>query len=159
MKKLLAGALLASLAAACGGNASMSPSVSTASASMAGTWVGIASDSSSSIGAGSMMGQADMGTMTWQLSENGPTETGPMTFSGSGMQGRTPGTFVGTMSGDDMSFAMDMPSNSMMSTGCSSRATGTAHVNRTTMTMTGTYSGSNSCSGSYTGGQVTMTRR
>ena len=70
-----------------------------------------------------------------------------------------PGTFAGTMSGDDMTFAMDMPSNSMMATGCSSRATGTAHVNRTTMTMTGTYSGSNSCSGAYTSGQMTMTRR
>ena len=159
VKNVLVAVLLASFASACGGSATTSPSASTASASMAGAWVGIASDSSSSIGAGSMMGQADMGTMTWQLTENGSIETGPMTFSGSGMQGRTPGTLVGTMSGDDMSFAMDMPSSSMMSTGCSSRATGTAHVNRTTMTMTGTYSGSNSCSGAYTSGQMTMTRR
>ena len=159
MKKVLVTVFLASFAAACGGNAAMSPSVPTASASLAGAWTGIASDSSSSTGAGSMMGQADMGTMTWQLTENGSIETGPMSFSGSGMQGRTPGTFLGTMSGDDMTFAMDMPSNSMMSTGCSSRATGTAHINRTTMTMTGTYSGSNSCSGAYTSGQMTMTRR
>ena len=159
MRNVFVGALLALFAAACGGNASMSPSGPTASTSMAGAWTGIASDSSSSMGAGSMMGQADMGTMTWQLSENGSIETGSMAFSGSGMQGRTPGTFLGTMSGDDMTFAMDMPTNSMMSTGCSSRATGTAHVNRTTMTMTGTYSGSNSCSGAYTGGQMTMNRR
>ena len=88
------------------------------------------------MGAGSMMGQADMGSMTWQLTENGSTVTGPMSFSGSGMQGRTPGSFLGTMSGDDMTFAMDMPASSMMSSGCSSRATGTAHVNRATMTMT-----------------------
>ena len=159
MKKIIRAVFLASFAAACGGGATTSPSATTPSGSMAGAWVGMASDSSSSIGAGSMMGQADMGTMTWQLTENGSIETGPMTFSGSGMQGRTPGTFLGAMSGDDMTFAMDMPSNSMMSTGCSSRATGTAHVNRTTMTMTGTYSGSNSCSGAYTSGQLTMTRR
>lgn len=159
MRHVFVGASLALFAAACGGNASMSPSGPTASTSMAGAWTGIASDSSSSMGAGSMMGQADMGTMTWQLSENGSIETGSMTFSGSGMQGRTPGIFLGTMSGDDMTFAMDMPANSMMSTGCSSRATGIAHVNRTTMTMTGTYSGSNSCSGAYTGGQMTMNRR
>ncbi len=158
MKNAYLVVVLVSFATACGGSASTSPSGPT-STSMAGVWTGIASDSSSSIGAGSMMGQAGMGTMTWQLTENGSIETGPMSFSGSGMQGRMPGTFVGTMSGDDMTFAMDMPTSSMMSTGCSSRATGTAHVNRTTMTMTGTYSGSNSCSGAYTGGQMTMNRR
>lgn len=105
------------------------------------------------------MGQTDMGAMTWQLTQNGSTVTGQMSFSGTGMQGRTPGTFLGTMSGDDMTFTMDMPSSSMMSSGCSSRATGTAHVNRATMTMTGTYSGSHSCSGTYTSGQMTMNRR
>ena len=115
----------------------------------------LASDSSSSIGAGSMMGQADMRTMTWQLTGNVSVVTGPMSFSGSGIPGRTPASFVGTMSGDDMTFVMDMPSNSMMSTECSSRATGTARVNRTTMTIAGTYSGSNSCSGAYTSGQMT----
>lgn len=155
MKKVFAGVLLASFAAACGGNASMSPS---ALASVAGTWAGIGSDSSSSMGAGSMMGQTDMGTMTWQLTQNGSTVTGPMSFAGSGMQGRMPGSFQGTMSGDDMTFTMDMVTGSMMSSGCSSKATGTGHVNRTTMTMTGTYSGSNSCSGAFTTGQMTMTR-
>jgi hypothetical protein len=111
------------------------------------------------MGAGSMMGQTDMGAMTWQLTQNGPTLTGPMSFSGSGMQGRMPGSFVGTMSGDEMTFTMDMPTNSMMSSVCSSHATGTAHVNRTTMTITGTYGGSNSCSGAFANGQMTMTRR
>lgn len=131
-----------------------------ASASVAGTWAGIGTDSSSSIGAGSMMGQTDMGTMTWQVTQNGSAVTGPMSLSGSGMQGRMPGSFVGIMSGDDMTFTMDMPTSSMMSSGCSSRATGTAaHVNRTTMTMTGTYSGSNSCSGAFANAQMTMTRR
>ena len=126
---------------------------------MAGAWTGIGSDSSSSMGAGSMMGQADMGTMTWQLTETGSTMTGAMSFSGTGMQGRMPGSFLGTMSGDDMTFAMGLTTGSMMSSGCSSNATGTARVNRTTMTMTGPYSGSNSCSGAFTNGQMTMNRR
>ena len=30
------------------------------------------------MGAGSMMGQTDMGTMTWQLTQNGSTVTGAM---------------------------------------------------------------------------------
>ena len=160
MKHVFAVVLLAGFAAACGGNtSSMGPTGPTAQTGMTGTWAGIGSDSSSSMGAGSMMGQTDMGTMSWQLTQNGSTVTGAMSFSGSGMPGRMAGSFVGTMSGDDMTFTMDMPTSSMMSPGCSSRATGTAHVNRTTMTMTGTYSGSNSCSGAFANGQMSMNRR
>ena len=159
MTRAFAVVLLTWFAAACGGNSPTTPSGLTAPMSVTGTWAGLGSDSSSSMGAGSMMGQADMGTMTWQLTQNESTVTGAMSFSGSGMQNRTAGSFLGTMSGDDMTLTMDLPTVSMMSSGCSSRATGTARVNRTTMTMTGTYSGSNSCSGAFTSGQMTMTRR
>ena len=107
------------------------------------------------MGAGSMMGQAGLGAMTWQLTQSGSTVTGSMSFSG--MQGGRPGSFSGTMSGDDMTLTMDLPSGSMMSSGCSARATGTARVSGTT--MTGTYGGSNSCTGAFTNGQMTMTRR
>lgn len=154
MNKAIAVVLLM-CAAACG-NSMTGPS---GSMSMAGTWAGSASDSSGSMGAGSLMGQTDMGTMTWPLTQTGATVTGTMQFSGSGMQGRMPGVFSGVMTGDDMTFTMDMPGGSMMSSGCSSRATGTGRVNRTTMTMTGTYIGSHSCTGAYTNGQMTMTRR
>lgn len=150
--------LLTSLAAACGGNSPMAPSsAASASASAAGTWVGSASDSSSSLGPGSMMGQAGMGTMTWQLSQSGSTVTGSMGFAGS--QGMMAGSFSGTMSGEDMTFTMDLPAGSMMSSGCTSHATGTAHVPGTAGTMTGTYTGSNSCTGAFTSGQMTMARR
>jgi hypothetical protein len=123
--------------------------------SVTGTWAGAASDSSTSAGAGTVMGQSSMGAMTWPLTQSGSTVTGSMSFAG--MAGRTPGSVSGTMSGEDMTFAMDMPTNSMMSTGCSARATGTAHFNGTT--MTGTYTGTNSCTGAFTSGQMTMTRR
>ena len=86
------------------------------------------------MGAGSLMGQAGMGTMTWPLTQSGSTVTGSMSFAG--MPGRMPGAFSGMMSGDEMTFTMDM---------------------RTT--MTGTFGGSNSCTGSFTNGQMTMTRR
>ena len=104
-----------------------------------------------------LMGQTGMGTMTWPLTQSGSTVTGAMSFGG--MQGRSPGAFSGTMSGDDMTFTMDLPNNSMMSPGCTARATGTARVDGSRMTMTGTYSGSNSCTGSFVNGQMTMTRR
>lgn len=105
------------------------------------------------MGTGSVMGQAGMSAMTWQLTQSGPTVTGSMSFSG--MQGMSPGSFLGTMSGSDLTFTLDMPMSSMMSVGCSAHATGTAHIDGTT--MTGTYTGSNSCSGTFTNGQVTMT--
>lgn len=154
MKQALAVVLLTSLAAACGGNSPMAPSTP---ASMIGTWTGSASDSTSSAGGGSMMGQAGMGTMTWQLTQSGSTVTGSMSFSG--LQGMMAGSFSGTMVGEDMTFTMDMPAGSMMSSGCTARATGTAHMLVSTGTMTGTYTGSNSCSGAFTNGQMTMTRR
>ena len=124
---------------------------------MTGTWAGSASDSSTSMGTGSLMGQAGMGTMTWPLTQSGSTVTGSMSFAG--MQGRTPGAFSGMMSGDEMTFTMDMPMASMMSSGCTARATGTARVDGAKMTMTGTYGGSNSCTGAFTNGQMMMTRR
>jgi hypothetical protein len=154
MKKTFAAVLVMGFAAACGGN---SPAAPSAPVSVSGTWSGTASDSSSSMGAGSMMGQVGAGTMTWQLAQSGSTVTGSMSFSG--MSGQMPGSFSGTMSGQDMTFTMNLPAGSMMSAGCSAQATGTAHLNGTTMTMTGTYSGSNSCNGAFSNGQMTMTHR
>jgi len=154
MAKVFAAVALAAFTAACGSNSPTGPSGMT-SASMAGTWAGSSSDSSNSMGTGSMMGQAGLGAMTWQLTQSGSTVTGSMSFSG--MQGGRAGSFSGTMSGEVMTLVMDLPSGSMMSSGCSARATGTAHVTGTT--MTGSYTGSNSCTGAFTNGQMTMTRR
>ncbi len=69
------------------------------------------------------------------------------------------GTMSGTISDQVLSFTMDMPVGSMMSGTCSAHATGTMHVNPTTMTMTGNYTGTNSCAGPFNNGQMTMTRR
>lgn len=106
-------------------------------------------------GYGQHDGPGGLGAMTWQLTQSGSAVTGSMSFSG--MQGGRAGSFSGTMSGEDMTLTMDLPSGSMMSSGCSARATGTARVSGTT--MTGSYSGSNSCTDSFMNGQMTMTRR
>ena len=160
MTRLFATVLLAALAVGCEGNSPMSPSVPSGAGSQTsatGTWTGTASDSSSAAAAGGMMGQTGMGSMTWQLTHTGSNVTGTMTFSG--MPGHMPGTLSGTITGDEMTFRMDMPVRSMMMSGCSADATGTARMNWTTMTMTGTYHGTHSCSGPFVNGQVTMTRR
>jgi hypothetical protein len=104
-----------------------------------------------------MMGQPGMGDMTWRLAQAGNRVTGTVSFAN--MPAGMPGSISGTMGADDMPFTMDMPMGSMMAVGCSVRTTGTAHVNRVTMTMTATYAGSNACSGAFSDGHMLLTRR
>lgn len=159
--KLIAAGLLALFSAACGNSTPVAPSATTiqppSQSNVGGTWSGTASDSSSALGAGAMMGQAGMGTPTWQLSQSGTMVTGTMSFGG--MRGHMPGTLTGTMAGNDMTFTIEMPNGSMMSNGCMARATGTAHLDPTTMTLTCVYAGTNSCSGPFGNGQMTMVHR
>lgn len=158
-KRLMAAtALLSLLAFGCGGSSS-SPTTPGSTTSVTGTWAGTASDSTTAgLGSGGMMGQAGMGTMTWQLTETGSAVTGSMSFAGM-PSSMIRGTMSGTISGQDMTFTMDMPTGSMMSGACSAHAVGTMHVDGTTMTMTGTYTGTNSCAGTFNNGQMMMTRR
>jgi hypothetical protein len=151
---------LAGVLAACGGSPA-APSTSTP-VSVSGTWVGSGSDSSASLGAGSMMGQAGLGAMTWQLTQSGSTVTGSLGFSS--MQGRMPGTLSGTMADGQLSFTFDMPMDEddmhgMMSSVCAAHVAGTVHIDTATMTMTGTYDGSNTCFGAFTNGQVSLTHQ
>lgn len=145
---------LVSGAAGCGSSPTMPSSV----ASATGAWTGTAFDSSTAtLGAGGMMGQGAMGTMTWQLTQNGSSVTGSMSFSG--MPNMMRGTFSGTISAEEVTFTMHMPVGSMMSGTCSVEANGTAHMSPGTMMMTGSYSGVNSCAGAFNNGQMTMSRR
>lgn len=165
MMRVAAVGVIAMVAVGCGGSSPVSPSMMAtgttttmaSSSNISGTWSGTASDSSTTLGPGAMMGQSGMGTPTWQLSQSGTMVTGTMAFGG--MQGRMPGTMTGTMSGNDMTFTIDMPSNSMMTAGCTARATGTARFDPATMTLTCTYAGTNSCSGPFGNGQMAMSRR
>lgn len=157
-KSLFAVVLLGLLAVACGG--STKPATAPSSAiSATGTWSGTTTDSTTpAMGTGGMMGQAGMGTMTLQLVQNGSSVTGTMAFAGMG-NNMMRGTFTGTMSGQDMTFTMNLPTGSMMSGTCAAQTNGTAHMNGTAMTMTGNYSGTNSCTGAFNNGQMTMSRK
>lgn len=158
MTKGLIIAVLFGLIAVATGCGEGSPTMPGSVTSVSGTWTGAASDSSTSMfGGGGMMGQAAMGSMTWQLTQTGSDVTGSMSFSG--MPNMMRGTFSGTMMGDEMTFTMHMPAGSMMSGTCSVEARGTAHMNPGTMTMTGSYGGMNSCTGAFNNGQMTMSRR
>ena len=156
-KSLIAVTLLGLLAAACG---TSNPATAPSSAlSATGTWSGTVADSTTpALGNGGMMGQAGMGTMTLQIVQNSSNVTGTMSFSGMA-NSMMRGTMTGTLSGEDMTFTMTMPAGSMMSGTCSVQANGTAHMSGAAMTMPGNYSGTNSCSGAFTNGQMSLSRR
>ncbi len=155
-KRLVAISVLGLFLAACGS----SSSPTTPDSLVSGTWSGSATDSTTAaLGSGGMMGQSGMGTMTWQLTQSGSNVTGTARFAGMA-GGMMAGTLAGTLSGRDMTFTMDMPAGSMMSGGtCSAHSSGTAHMDAGAMTMTGNYSGTNSCAGSFNNGQIMMARR
>jgi hypothetical protein len=145
-------------AAACtGSSGTSSPAAPTASQTMTGTWVGTTVDSS-----GSMMGAglttAMMNNAQWTIVQSGRTFSGTMKFPGyTGMMG-TQMTVTGTMGGYSGTFTMTMPSGSMMMADCTAAASGTFEMDDMMAQMHGTYSGTNSCIGTFDHGQITMHR-
>lgn len=145
---------------ACGGQTStarnpLAPSVSSPSAVLTGTWFGNVSDSS-----GSMMGAglspSMMGRMTWQITQTGNTFTGVMQFGG--YAGHGPMTVSGTISGSTATFTMTLPSGAMMMANCTAVATGTFDINDLITQMHGTYGGSNTCTGPFGNGHLSLSR-
>jgi hypothetical protein len=54
---------------------------------------------------------------------------------------------------------MTMPSGSMPMGGCSGQATGTFDLDDMIVKMTGSYTGSTTCTGAFDHGQMTMSRQ
>lgn len=148
------GFVVALTTVACTGSGSSSPATPSTSATMTGAWTGTASDST-----GSMMGAGVTASMmsntSWNIIQNGNTFTGTMQFPGY-MGGQM--TVSGTMNGRAGTFTMTMPAGSMMSSACSATANGTFDMDDMMTQFRGTYSGTNSCSGIFTNGQMSMHR-
>jgi hypothetical protein len=148
--------LLAALAAtACTGSTAASSSISpSASVTMTGAWVGTASDST-----GSMMGAGLTATMmnntTWTLTQDGSTFSGTMQFAG---HTGGPMGVSGTVSGHSGTFTMTMPAGSMMIVSCTATASGTFDLDDMMTQLNGTYAGTNSCTGPFDHGQMSMHR-
>ncbi len=137
----------------------MTPSGSSA---VTGTWSGTASDSispmmggGSMMGAGMMSGQPD-GGVAWQVTQTGSTFSGSVTMPGH-MGGGTM-TMSGTLNGRTGTFTMTMPNVTTANGTCTITATGTCDFDDAMQQMRGTYSGTNSCTGPFSG-QIAMTRR
>ena len=148
------GFVAALTATACGGSTS-SPTNPGVSASMTGTWLGSSSDST-----GSMMGAglsaSMMGNTTWNITQTGSTFSGTMQFLG--YRGGTM-TVSGVMTGNTGTFTMTMPAGSMMTGSCSATSTGTFDMDDMRTQMHGSYTGTNSCSGPFNSGQMSLAHR
>jgi hypothetical protein len=124
-----------------------SPTQSSPLDSLTGTWNGSASDSSGP------------GQITWQIAQTASSFSGTMTIfdTNSGYGGG--GSVSGTVAGASVHFSMRVAPGGFEApyASCTSDVSGDALI--TTPSMTGTYSGSSSCGGAITAGQLTLTKQ
>jgi hypothetical protein len=113
----------------------------------------------STTGMGMGMSAGPVGTMTWKISQSGAAFSGTVSFSG--YNGGSPMMVTGTMNGKSGTFVMTMPSGSMpmAMAACSGQTTGTFDMDDLMVQMHGSYTGSNTCAGAFTNGQMTMARQ
>jgi hypothetical protein len=125
----------------------LSPTQPTPPSSLTGTWAGTATDSSGS------------GPLTWQLEQNQEVFTGTLTMNDAATGTRGTGTVSGTMSGSTLNFSMRSPAGAMDRPFgmCRTEASGSGQA--TPATITGTYAGSNSCTGNFFEGKLTLSRQ
>jgi hypothetical protein len=113
---------------------------------LGGAWSGTAKDSSGP------------GRMTWQLSQSGSAISGTMTMSDDVTQVTGQGTLSGTLSGNTLQFSIAIPAGGFTGSdsACSLSVSGSASA--TASAISGTFAGSNTCGGSVTGGEFTMSK-
>jgi hypothetical protein len=118
-----------------------------APASVSGTWSGSATDSSGG------------GAMSWQLTQADTSISGTATITdtGTGVTGR--GSISGTLSGSSLRFSIAIPARGFDSPFESCSATVSGDAQASASTLTGTYTGSNSCAGSIASGSFTLNKQ
>ena len=142
---------LVSVAACSGSDGASSASPTQPSVSFAdgltGAWSGSASDSSGP------------GRMSWQITQTGTAFSGTatMTDSGTGLGGR--GSVSGTVTNGSIHFSITIPAGGFDSpyASCTGEVSGDGQTSAGA--IAGSYSGSNSCTGTITSGQLTLNRQ
>jgi hypothetical protein len=138
---------------ACGGGGSTpsspspTPPQSPTGANLAGTWSGPASDSSGP------------GAMSWQLTQTDTSFSGTATVTDTATGISARGSVSGTTSGSSIHFSVNISAGGFDNpfASCTASISGDGQVSGST--VTGSYSGSNSCSGAISSGQLTLTRQ
>jgi hypothetical protein len=97
--------------------------------------------------------------MTWQIVQTGAELSGTFSMADTETGFGAQGTVTGSVSGSTVKFSLDVPVGGAEGpwAACSIRVAGELTAGDTS--MTGMYSGSNSCSGPVTGGQVTLEKQ
>jgi hypothetical protein len=135
----------ATIAVGCAGESPSGPSGG--GVDLTGRWSGTATDSSGP------------GSMIWQITANGATITGTITMSDaeSGIAGE--GTLRGDLSGAGLDFTIDIPVGGFGDPydECAAQVSGRAQA--APSSLSGTYTGVNSCTGAIGSGQLTLSRQ
>jgi hypothetical protein len=113
-------------------------------ANLTGTWSGPASDTSGP------------GQMTWQITQEGSAFSGTLTLIETTANARGRGSVSGTLAGSAVTFTISVPAGGFDAPyqSCSSTASGTGRVTRSS--IIGTYTGSSSCGGAIYSGQLSL---
>jgi hypothetical protein len=132
------------LAGACQGKSEAPAAPSANTLNVAGSWRGTATDSSGP------------GSITLQVTQSGTTLTGTVTMSVTTVTGR--GTLTGTVSGSSIRLTMAIPAGGFDAPFASCTATVSGDGQATATSITATYTGTNSCSGPVTKGELTLSK-
>ena len=135
---------LAIITACAGAQTATAP---TPPATLAGRWSGTADDNSGT------------GLMTWQVSLSGASLSGIVTVVEPTSRVTGQGTLSGTFDGRQIAFTLSIPTGGFGSPyeSCAATVSGTATAEL--WLLTGTYTGTNTCSGEVTSGQLTLNRQ
>jgi hypothetical protein len=140
-------ALLAVAGASCAKSSSpAAPSSSSSSLNLSGMWAGSAIDSSGP------------GLMVWQLTQNGTAVTGSVVIADSSNVTVARGSLSGTLSGSSVQFTITVPAGGFDgNAACTASSNGTATATATS--LSGTYSGTQTCSGVFSSGMIALSKQ
>jgi hypothetical protein len=137
--------LVLTLTAACKGTSSSAPAApSVTVVSLAGSWRGTATDSSGP------------GTVSMQVTQSGTNLTGTVSMSVITATGR--GTLTGTVSGSSIHLTIAIPAGGFDApfASCTASVSGDGQASASSITVI--YTGTNSCSGPITKGELTLSK-
>ena len=114
---------------------------------LTGTWAGQVSDSSGP------------GRISWQLTQSGSVISGSVTIDDPDTSFQARGILSGTVSGSLLRFSLQIPAGGFDDPyrDCTANVAGDAQL--TSGSLTGTYSGTNSCTGPISSGQITVVKQ
>jgi hypothetical protein len=132
------------LTGACKGKSETPAAPSANTLNVAGSWRGTATDSSGP------------GSITMQMTQSGTALSGTVSMSVTTVTGR--GTLTGTVSGSTIRLTITIPAGGFDApfAGCTATVSGDGQASASSISAT--YTGTNSCSGAITKGELTVTK-